>query len=720
MRVSVPTSVEMYVRGALSAFNDKMTSLGYTFGSNTFAFKDGDTANTRADVLSISDLHVVSGTLDGPHQLVRFTGPNAARDAAIVEMSWYRKSATAAPQDANDTGLTIHEAPIPATDATNLVSNSVMTGAADDSPGPQAFPTDWSVIGSSTITPAIKAVDTTSGAETITLEMIDSGSGSAKIWFTASTADIPAVVGEVLFLESDLRLSAGSLTNVSEIHHALHQYRSDGTTATDFSFLTGDDFLSGLDGTMRTFDWSPRISTDQNTSGNAPPNDIAFVRYSIYFVWTGAVNFTVELRRPRASNVVSAIYDRRPVFFGHNARSETRASLPDITTLSLKGFNLAGAEFGSVRPGTHGIDYVYPWSGAAGSKYRFGEDMIKRGFNCFRIPFKGQRLQRSRLGAFDAGEQARLIACVEHYTNLGAYVVLDPHDFGAFAGAVINRVDATGTVISSTDTTVVLSGASEITGWLAGLTIVIDGQSRTISDYTVVPDPITKTATVSAWDANPVAGEAWEVVGGGATIADFEDFWNKLATLFKDNPRVIFGLMNEPTSSVTIDEWFPAQQAAINEIRNVVGANNLILATGVDFAGAHSWITSGNGAAALTTTDPGDNLVWEAHQYFDLDSSGTSTVSVSSDEVIGRILVFTNWLRANGLKGFIGEFGGEGNEDTKLVMRDFLAHMQDSADVYVGWVVWSGGPWWATTYVNRVETVDYGGREEFHPFAAVS
>ena len=54
---------------------------------------------------------------------------------------------------------------------------------------------------------------------------------------------------------------------------------------------------------------------------------------------------------------------------------------------------------------------------------------------------------------------------------------------------------------------------------------------------------------------------------------------------------------------MTAAEWYPALQAAIDEIRNVAGATNFILAPGISFTGAHSWVTSGNATEMLTTID---------------------------------------------------------------------------------------------------------------------
>ena len=90
----------------------------------------------------------------------------------------------------------------------------------------------------------------------------------------------------------------------------------------------------------------------------------------------------------------------------------------------------------------------------------------------------------------------------------------------------------------------------------------------------------------------------------------------------------------------------------------------------------------------LSLTDPLHNMVFEAHQYFDRDSSGTDADCVSPAETVARTAVFTNWLRAYGRKGFIGEFGGGPRADCDAALDAFADHVAANADVYVGWALW--------------------------------
>lgn len=197
-----------------------------------------------------------------------------------------------------------------------------------------------------------------------------------------------------------------------------------------------------------------------------------------------------------------------------------------------------------------------------------------------------------------------------------------------------------------------------------------------------------------------------EMFGGkvgqsGSPISVFADFWRKMAAYYRGNTKVIFGLMNEPNGqSAAI--WWQAAQAAVNAIRNV-NATQLILVPGVSWTGAHSWISSGNGAYMLNVTDPANNMAYEVHQYLDSDSSGTHSTCVSTTIGVSRLTAFTNWARTNGKKGFLGEFGG-GRDDVCLQsINNTLSYMDNNTDVWLGWTYWSGGAWWPDTYFSVLQ-----------------
>ncbi len=187
-------------------------------------------------------------------------------------------------------------------------------------------------------------------------------------------------------------------------------------------------------------------------------------------------------------------------------------------------------------------------------------------------------------------------------------------------------------------------------------------------------------------------------------VSVFEDFWAKLAEVFKNNPHVIFGLMNEPHGMDT-ELWLADANAAISAIR-ATGANNLILVPGNAYTGAHSWSSTWYGTAnakvMINIVDPADNYAFEVHQYFDDNSSGTSESCVNTTIGSSRLKNFTSWLREHNKRGFLGEFGCSSNDQCLAALDDMLDSIDDNSDVWLGWTYWAGGPWWGS-YMFSVE-----------------
>ncbi|CUA74336.1 hypothetical protein RSOLAG22IIIB_05498 [Rhizoctonia solani] len=184
------------------------------------------------------------------------------------------------------------------------------------------------------------------------------------------------------------------------------------------------------------------------------------------------------------------------------------------------------------------------------------------------------------------------------------------------------------------------------------------------------------------------------------STSDFQTWWKNLATQFKDDPKVIFDLQNEPWG---IDASVVAtlMQAGINGIRSAGATAQLILVEGTSWTGAWTWTSSGNSGAFGGLTDPNNNFAIEMHQYLDSDGSGTSGTCVSSTIMAERVAAATQWLKANNLKGFLGELGGGSNDDCINAIKGGLCAMQESG-VWIGALWWAAGPWWGT-YFQSIE-----------------
>src|SRR6266545_1782513 len=98
---------------------------------------------------------------------------------------------------------------------------------------------------------------------------------------------------------------------------------------------------------------------------------------------------------------------------------------------------------------------------------------------------------------------------------------------------------------------------------------------------------------IEPWQANSsggTGGARWRGQLVGSARVDryaFADFWSKLATIFKGNKRVEYGLVNEPNHMPTISWWTTAQKC-IDSIR-AAGATTKIYIPGNGYSAAGSW-----------------------------------------------------------------------------------------------------------------------------------
>jgi endoglucanase len=214
---------------------------------------------------------------------------------------------------------------------------------------------------------------------------------------------------------------------------------------------------------------------------------------------------------------------------------------------------------------------------------------------------------------------------------------------------------------------------------------------------------VTAAGTTVIIDPHNYARYYGKLIGSNdVPVAVFADFWTRLAIEFKANPKVMFGLMNEPHDMAT-ESWVSSANAAIAAIR-ATGASNTITVPGNAWTGAgtwsDTWYGTPNAVAMLKIADSGNNLLIEAHQYFDQDSSGTQPVCVSPTIGSQRLAGFTTWLRTNHRRGLLGEIGGANNSVCNLAVADALNYLTANADVWTGWVWWAAGPWWGDQFLS--------------------
>lgn len=231
-------------------------------------------------------------------------------------------------------------------------------------------------------------------------------------------------------------------------------------------------------------------------------------------------------------------------------------------------------------------------------------------------------------------------------------------------------------------------------------------------DYITKTKGCTCIVDIHGGDATNTGAAYYGVKIGGTyknvpVDAAFVDLWSRVAAVFKDNPKVWFGLMNEPNGLPALT-WFAAAQKAINAIR-ATGATNVIAPPGVNYTGTATWV-SGGSAAAWSLVDPLNKLVPQGHMYFDAGGGGGGMDIVSPTIGVERLKPMMEWARSKGLQVFIAELGlHAATAGSATAWKNTIDYINANADVIVGWCWWAFGPpvWWASEETTLSPSSDY-------------
>ncbi|KAH6649055.1 endoglucanase II [Truncatella angustata] len=187
----------------------------------------------------------------------------------------------------------------------------------------------------------------------------------------------------------------------------------------------------------------------------------------------------------------------------------------------------------------------------------------------------------------------------------------------------------------------------------------------------------------------------WEsgIIGqGGPTDDQFVNLWTQLATKYKYQSRVVFGIMNEP-HDLMLSTWVATVQKVVAAIRGAGATSQMILLPGTDYTSAGNFISNGSGAALMAVTNPDGtttNLIFDMHKYLDSDNSG-SHVECVTDNIDATFAPLATWLRTNRRQAFLSETGGGNVASCGTYMCQQLAYINQNNDVYLGWTSWSAG-----------------------------
>jgi endoglucanase len=188
--------------------------------------------------------------------------------------------------------------------------------------------------------------------------------------------------------------------------------------------------------------------------------------------------------------------------------------------------------------------------------------------------------------------------------------------------------------------------------------------------------------------------------GTALTIDDagkLADVWKKLAIVFGNDPALYgYELMNEPHDLPGgSNAWAQIAQITIQEIRKV-DSKTMILVPGYNWQSARTW-TEDNPHFPLK--DPGNNIIYTAHIYFDSNESGRYAKSFDEEAQniqigVNRSADFREWLSKNNLKGMFTEFGVPDSDQRWMSAMDIFLESINTDSHIIGALYWSGGPWW--------------------------
>lgn len=300
------------------------------------------------------------------------------------------------------------------------------------------------------------------------------------------------------------------------------------------------------------------------------------------------------------------------------------------------GVSLAGAEFGA-----DSVSFSNLRTGDLGVNYVFPkEDTIryfsKLGVRRLRLPFRWERVQPALGRDLHAAHVAQLRKVCRSARQYGCSVLLDVHNYARY------RIDLRG---------------------------------------------IPRTCVID------------EHVDGEVVVSrdDFADLWRRLALEFRGERGVAgYALMNEPHDMGRSD-WKQISQHAVDAIR-VVDQTTPIVVSGDCWASAENFETA-NGTEAWIR-DPSKKTIYEAHCYFDHDSSGKYMLSfrkeLENDSRLlhrgrQRVKPFLAWCKRNGVRGLIGEYGTPADTEWRDVTVGFLNACTESQ---VPVFYWAAGEWW--------------------------
>ncbi|KAF9038234.1 glycoside hydrolase superfamily [Panaeolus papilionaceus] len=182
------------------------------------------------------------------------------------------------------------------------------------------------------------------------------------------------------------------------------------------------------------------------------------------------------------------------------------------------------------------------------------------------------------------------------------------------------------------------------------------------------------------------------IAQGGPSNDQFVSVWSQLAAKYRNNPKIIFGVMNEPHDLQSVSTWVNSVQLAVNAIRAAGATSQYILIPGSSWSSAEAFPNEA-GPMLMRVTDPAggtNKLIFDVHKYLDFDNSGTHTECSTNNVAVFTTLA--NYLRQNGKRqALLSETGAGNTQSCVTAMKAQLAYIKANSDVLTGYTIWSAG-----------------------------
>ncbi|POW09138.1 hypothetical protein PSTT_07070 [Puccinia striiformis] len=213
-------------------------------------------------------------------------------------------------------------------------------------------------------------------------------------------------------------------------------------------------------------------------------------------------------------------------------------------------------------------------------------------------------------------------------------------------------------------------------------------------------------------DLHNYARRDGKVIGEASDLptASLVNFWTQLAKKFEGCHEVGFGIMNEP-HDLKLDLWIETLQTVVTAIRKT-GSKNKIILPGDNWSHLDSFVTSYHAGLSKIHNPDGSftGLIFELHEYFDSNDSGTGTdCPVSRKKELDQVV---SLLVQDNRQAVITEFGGGNNKGCTSMLAEFAREAHKNFPQILGYFLWGAGAFDKVGFYDFPLTIMQDGKWE--------